>query len=117
MLMLTLMCGVPCCTCMLQVFCSSVLKASVPPPSSTSVDTGSGITVLAVLGAASSAPGASCHLYPALLTATQQLVELAVKQPGLRLLQLLLGSHALTTAAAIVSTSYWATPQVGAWLL
>jgi hypothetical protein len=47
-----------------------------------------------------------------MLSATQQLVELAVKQPGLKLLQLLLGSHALTTAAAIVSTSYWATPQV-----
>jgi hypothetical protein len=39
-------------------------------------------------------------------------VQLAVQQPGLGLMQLLLGSHALTTAAAIVSTSYWATPQV-----
>ncbi|WIA14201.1 hypothetical protein OEZ85_002740 [Tetradesmus obliquus] len=97
-----------------QVFCASVLKAGVPPPSSTHFDTGGGMTVLAVLGAAGGAPGASCHLYPALLSATQQLVELAVKQPELKLLQLLLGSHALTTAAAIVSTSYWATPQVAA---
>lgn len=89
----------------------------MPPPSSTHFDTGGGMTVLAVLGAAGGAPGASCHLFPALLSATQKLVDLAVKQPELRLLQLLLGSHALTTAAAIVSTSYWATPQVGALLL
>jgi hypothetical protein len=72
--------------------------------------------VLAVLGASGNAHSASCHLYPALLAATQQLVQLAVQQPGLGLMQLLLGSHALTTAAAIVSTSYWATPQVGALL-
>lgn len=94
------------------MFCAAVLKGPVPAPCSCSLAADGIITLPELTAQLSSSPGPSCHLYPVLLFTYQQLAALARLQPGLGLLEMLLGSQVLQTAAAIISSNYWASPLV-----